>query len=243
MKKYLFLSLLIVTFNAAALQQKYNDQKLYFNIGTGIAYDFNLSEDIFYHNDIVFIDVPLTFEFDYRFKEFVSIMSGVNIVYSHHQYKLNEYDITKNDLFIDIPLNFKFYPIADREESHYFFYIAVGLFIRTWPLNTYTMSYGGNYYQGNGYAPDNKYIQPGSSYMPVNVGTSLSIGNVLKVSDNVGIGLEIYAKYLFLPYINGYFAEPDSKDSNGKTYLNFWGNTGLKLFISFNLTKDRISEK
>lgn len=223
-----------------AIEINHAETRYYFNVGAGIAYDFNINSEFLARDDVAFFDVPFSLDFDVRFHENVSIGSGINAVYSYHRYSLNGFSIQNHNMFIDIPLNFKFYPLAGREDSHYFFYCGAGIFVRLWAVNRYIMSSSSVTYEGNSYTPDNEYIQPGECYTPVNVGTQVSIGNVLKLNDIVGFGLEINAKYLFMPFINGYLTSPAATNEDGQVYLNFMASTGIKLFISFDITKDSI---
>lgn len=239
-KLLLYICFVVMTGILSAMEMSYSETRYYFNIGAGIAYDFNINSEFFARDDVAFFDVPFSLEFDVRFHENVSVGSGINGVYTYHMYSLNGFSIQNHNMFVDIPLNFKFYPLAGREDSHYFFYCGAGIFVRLWAVNRYVMSSSSVTYEGDGYSPDNEYIQPGESYMPVNIGTQFSIGNVLKLNDVVGLGLEINAKYLFMPFINGYLASPAATDNDGQVYLNFMANTGVKLFISFDVTKDSI---
>ncbi|HBI36316.1 MAG TPA: hypothetical protein DDY71_01610 [Spirochaetia bacterium] len=241
MKKYFYILIAYLTaLSLNAVKLEIENKEVYFNFGTGIAYNFNLSYEVLSPNDLAFFDIPLSFEFDFRPRRDISFTTGLDFSYNFHLYKLNGFTIENHNLWIDIPFNVKFYPVASREETHYYFYLGAGVFFRAWPLQFYTMKSDSTVYSGNGYAPDNTYIQPGDSFMPVNIGTTFFIGNIFKFSKTVGAGLEIAGKYLFIPYINGYISKSSFNSTNDKVYLNFWGSVGIKLYLHFDLTNKRL---
>lgn len=210
------------------------ETRFFFQFGTGIFYKFDLGTEFFADSsNRVFFDVPLFFEADFRFSKDFSVSTGISFNYDLEYYIDGSYDIYKNSLLIDIPVNFKFYPLAKKDDRFDSFYIGLGLFFRAWAVNTYAAYSHDNVYYGNAYEPDNDVVVPGSSFIPFNVGINLFLGNVLPLSRQTGLGIELSLKYSFIPYENGYLCSPYFYGTSGNPLLSFWGDIGMRFFVRF----------
>lgn len=210
------------------------EKRFFFQFGTGIFYKFDLGTEFFTDSsNRVFFDVPLFFEADFRFLKNFSISTGVSFNYDLEYYINGDYDIYKNSLLIDVPVNFKFYPLAKKDERFDSFYIGAGLFFRAWAVNTYAVYSDSHTYSGNAYDPDNDVVAPGDCFMPFNVGVNLFLGNVLPLNRQIGLGIELSAKYSFIPYENGYLCSPTFDGKSGNVLLSFWGDVGMRFFVRF----------
>ena len=210
------------------------EKRFFFQLGTGMYYDFDIGSEFFANSaNRIFFDVPLFFEADFRLLKNFAINTGISFNYNLEYYIDGEYDIYKNSLFIDVPLNFKFYPLAKKDERFDSFYIGAGLFFRAWAVNTYAAYSDDETYYGNAYEPNNDVVAPGECFVPVNVGVSMFLGNVLRLNQQTGLGVEISLKYAFIPYENGFLAIPNYCGTSGNTLLSFWGDVGMRFFVQF----------
>lgn len=237
MKKILllivFITMTLVMNSQQSVRYTVFDPKVTFNLGLGISYDFNFNREIYARNDIIFIDMPLSMEFDIRFRPTVAFTTGADFIYSYHSYKSNGHNVINNSLFITVPLYFKFFPMAELgEEGYSDFYVALGLTAFFWPVNTYYYKTKSGSVSGNNYSQSNTEVYPKETYSFANVGLHLGVGNTKAFSDVVSGGIELYINYLFVPYLNGYYRTPHYYE-NGNVPLNFWGDIGLKIYLGF----------
>lgn len=217
-----------------------NETRIFFQTGVGIAYDLDFGSDFFYNTmNRTFFDVPLFFEIDVRFLPVISLGTGISFIYNLHYYVQNEFDFYKNSLFIDIPFHVKFYPFSKIDNSYSSFYLGFGAFLRLWAVNTYAIYSKENSYIGNAYEPGTNLVLPGECYMPANVGISLFLGNVMRLTEQFGLGIDLFLKYTFIPYVNGYLTQPNARDRSGNVALGFWADVGIKFFVSVELTGKR----
>lgn len=219
---------------ASSMSITTEEKRYFFQFGTGIYYKFDIGSEFFANSsNRVFFDVPLFFEADFRFLKNFSISTGISFDYNLEYYINGDYDIYKNSLLIDVPINFKFYPLAKKDDRFDSFYLGAGLFFRAWAVNTYAAYSDDKTYYGNAYEPESDVVAPGDCFIPVNVGLSLFLGNVLTLNQQTGLGIELSLKYAFIPYENGYITNPNYHGTSGNTLLSFWGDIGMRFFVRF----------
>ena len=219
---------------ASSMSVTAEEKRYFFQLGTGIYYKFDIGSEFFTNSaNRVFFDVPLFFEADFRLFQLFSVSTGISFDYNLEYYIDGDYDIYKNSLLIDVPVNFKFYPLAKKDERFDSFYLGAGLFFRAWVVNTYAAYSDDETHYGNAYEPQSDVVAPGDCFVPVNVGLSLFLGNVLRLNQQTGLGVEISLKYAFIPYENGFLASPNYCGTSGNTLLSFWGDVGMRFFVQF----------
>lgn len=235
-KPVLILLFLNIFFYSAAYDYENLNIKLLFS--AGFAYDFTPSTDIYYKENPVFIEVPLNVNLDFRFRERFSLFTGLDLSYAVYTYNNTYYktNIYFHNIFIRIPFTVKFYPITHLDEAYENFYIGLGLFLHVWVLNYYFIQskYGYNK-TGNAYFPTHEETPPGKVYTPANIGFKLSLGNVFYLSDKTLLGFELYASYLFIPFVNGYYQNINYNLDNG-IIMDFCPSVGALFYIGVDLT-------
>jgi len=212
-----------------------------FFIGLSAAYNYKISTDFSYQSGGVFMSAPLDFIFDFRFIEWFSLASGASFIYGINTYNSNikgqSVSFYNHNLFIRVPFQVKFYPMVYKNDSYANFFFGVGLFAHFWPINGYYYENSGDKNFGDRYNPSVKDLPPGGIYTPTNVGLKLSLGNCFTVAKNTFIGLELFADYLFIPIVNGYYNNINFKPNNN-VILDFSGSIGVAALIGFELTKN-----
>ncbi|MBN2545040.1 MAG: hypothetical protein JXB50_04525 [Spirochaetes bacterium] len=208
-------------------------------IATGFGYNFSISTDLNYRDKILFIEVPINAGVDLRFSDRFSIYTGLDLLYGVSAYeKKAEDDNNKyytHNLFIRIPAVIKLYPLIHVNEMYSNFYLGFGLFLHIWALNYYyvTTDYGYNL-TGTSYFPSHKEMPPSGVYTPVNIGFRFTLGNHFPVSDRIKLGIEFFANYLFIPYINGYYNNI-MYNEGAEIIMEFMPSVGVMISIGINL--------
>ena len=205
--------------------------RLFFNLG--VAYNLKVTTDYFYQEYDISLNVPFEINLDYRFKDWFSLNFGLCFAYNFRTYNIPNPDETSidyymNSLFIRLPFNIKFHPFVYKNDDYRNFYIGIGFFPHIWAVNTYYYVKYKNEYYGNNYTDQNSDLVHGKLYTPVNLGTKFSIGNTFLISRKALFGLELYAEYLFLPYINGYYNGINYK-TNSNVLLEFVFSFGVSI--------------
>ncbi|MCG8568514.1 MAG: hypothetical protein MJB14_00090 [Spirochaetes bacterium] len=205
--------------------------------GLGIAYNFNISQDLVERYDPVFLEVPFKINFDLRVHHRLSLLFGVNVVYGYHQYLYLEETFHKQNLYIRIPVIFKIYPFSQSQQRYYNVYIGLGIFAHFWLLNWYHYKdENGAQYYGNAYKTEDSLLYPGDIYTKYNVGISLAMGNHFYIGKRAIFGIELFSNFICLPFWNGYFNTPDFY-INDHVMLNFQVNVGIGVSIGLELFK------
>lgn len=240
MKKKLFVSILLfVSFNIFSYQVYFSATRLRLLFNTGIAYNFKISTDYNVQTESFFLDIPLSAGIDYRAKDWFSLNAGLDVTYGLHTYLQNingtVFTFYIHNLFLRVPLNFKFYPLAHKDPAYDNFYIAPGVFLHFWPMHLYyitSKTVGTN--TGSMYDPTHTYLPPKNIYTPVNLGTRLAIGNHFYVSNKILFGLELYWTFMFIPYINGYYFN-NNYSRGGNVIIEFNSSVGVSVSIGVDL--------
>lgn len=237
MKKRYLIVILLISLSGPLFSQQFVsfERHLRLYLSQGLSYNFNVSRDMFDRTDLAFLETPFRIALDVRVVKWLSIYSGVDFVYSYHLYSYNSYEINKHNLFIRLPLHLRFYPMSLRDERYKNFFLSFGFFAHFWPVNGYYINAGGGkIYQGSVYNSTDSMLFPSSVYTPANVGLTISLGNSFLIRDRVLFGLELFSNYLFIPFLNGYRADPDFylKES---VMLNFMVNVGIAFSFGFEL--------
>ncbi len=239
MKKRLFIIIIsiFITFRAFTQEAPPNvfgtpdSLRLFFNLGA--AYNLKITTDYEYQQNDVSLNVPFEINLDYRFRDWFTLNFGLYFAYNFRMYETpfpDESSITyyMNSLFIRLPFNIKFHPFVYKNDAYRNFYIGIGFFPHFWPVNGYYYVKNKKEYYGSNYAPQTSDLIDGRLYSPVNFGTKFSIGNAFLISSKGLFGLELYAEYLFLPYINGYYYGIDYK-TNSNVLLEFTASFGVSI--------------
>ncbi len=245
MKKrfYLFITLLcFLSVYATESQIKDDTPSVFFMSGVGIGYDLDFGSNFIFastENRALF-DVPLFFEVDVRLNRDFSIGTGIQFIYNLHYYFRSNVEYYRNSLFIDIPVNFRYYPMAKIDPSYSSFYIGAGAFVRFWAVNAMTYYGDGYNHSANVYDQNQTDLSyPSQVYSPANIGLSVFLGNRFAITNRVGLGLDFFFKATLIPNINGYWSTPNTVDSHGNVPLSFWADVGAKFFVSVELTEPR----
>lgn len=217
--------------------------RFYFN--TGVSYTFPITTDYISQIDIGTINIPLSFGFDIRFKDWLSLYTGTDFIYGIHFTKRTidgiNYEYYFHNMFIQIPLLVKFYIMYDKDPAYSNFYIGLGGFLHFWPVNFYYIKTNTDLiHSGNTYNPAHSEIPPGNIYTPINIGLKVAIGNHFYVSDRTLLGLEFYLNYLFIPTVNGYYFGQNYNRGNA-IILEFSGSIGMIISIGFDMFGDYYS--
>ena len=212
-----------------------------FIIGTGICYNLKVSTNYYYQQDILPLSIPLKFAFDTRFTDWFSLYTGVDFIYQIRTFNntINNEQVTfyNNSFMIDLPLIFKFYPMASKFDIYENFYIGLGLFPHFWVVNNVYFELNDEKFTLNVYDTENRYLPPKKIYTPVNAGFYLSIGNHFTISDNVLLGIELFSDYLFVPVLNGYYVTPHIVNEDDAVQLDFYIKFGLSMSFAFDLSR------
>ena len=237
MKKLILISIFFGIFSLNLFCVKYfgyqTSVKVLFNIG--ITYNFKISTDFAYQRDALFLGIPFQPRVDIRFVEWFSFSFGVDFLYLLHIYRTtytDEITFYNNNLIIQTPFIVKFYPLVYKSDTYENFYIGLGLFGNFWAVNTFFYEKNGNSYYGDSYTSNSNELPPSKVYTPANIGFKLCLGNNFFVTQKNIIGIELYADYLFIPYINGYSSNPNFSTSQN-VLLEFVANAGIALSIGF----------
>jgi len=245
MKKILIIGLFVFFMNIHTYSRSdytdYYSGNLNINliIATGFGYDFSVSTDLSYKEKFLFIEVPINTGVDLRFSDRFSVYTGIDLLYGVSYYDL----IAENDnniyythnLFIRLPVVIKLYPLVTINEMYNNLYVGFGLFLHIWALNYYyvTTHYGYSL-TCSSYFPSHKEMPPEGVYTPVNIGFRFTFGNQFHVSDKVLLGIEFFADYLFIPYINGYYNNI-MYEEGGAVIMEFMPSIGVMISIGINL--------
>jgi hypothetical protein len=235
-----FILAFISVFNLKS--ETYFSQERYLRIlaGNGISYNFIAKNEYLTRAETFYLELPIIISVDYRIIEWCSINPGLELTYSLRSYQEDAqegfYSFYIHNLFLRIPVIFKFYPMVYQREAYKNFYIGVGLFVHFWPLNAYYYKDAdGRTITGSCYNPYMGHdMPPGNIYTFVNIGLKLSTGNFFPISDSLLFGLELYANYLFIPAVNGYYNNINYSRGGG-TILEFNGSVGIMLTFAFNV--------
>jgi hypothetical protein len=181
--------------------------------------------------DLAFIEVPLKINLDFRLIKWISLQFGFDLFYNYHLYQIDDVNINNHNLFIRLPLTLKVYPLSNMDERYNNVYLGFGVFAQFWPLNQYYINTVQKY-SGNAYQPDEtlNYLYPGDVYTKSNIGFTFSLGNHFFFSQRAFFGIEMFTNYLFIPFLNGYWATPDYW-INEHVMLNFMINVGIGITI------------
>ncbi len=243
MRKIFFIALTVIffTLNLSSINYFGFPFSAKFFVSLSAAYNYKISTDFSYQTNGVFMTIPLEFNFDFRFIEWFSINPGISFVYGINTYtgvhENNTISFFNHNLFIRLPIQIKFYPMVYKNDNYANFFLGVALFPHFWVANGYYYELNNKYFYGSRYSPDHKTMPPGGIYTPVNLGLKLSIGNSFLVAKNTYLGLELFADYLFIPIVNGYYNDINFK-INDNVILDFSGSIGVSLSIGFPMTKD-----
>lgn len=243
LKKLLIITFIISIYTLDSVEfVKSNNVSARFIISTGLAYNLKLSTNFYYQQDVLPLSIPLKFAFDTRFTEWFSLYTGIDFVYQIRTYNntIGSEQITfyNNNFFIDLPLIFKFYPLASKYDIYENFYIGLGVYPHFWLVNNVYFVMGGKSYDENAYLTDNANLPPQKIYTPVNAGFYLSIGNHFTISEKVLFGIELFSDYLFIPVINGYNIDPVFLNGNKVAQMDFYLKFGLVMSFAFELSRD-----
>jgi hypothetical protein len=212
-----------------------------FIISTGISYNLKVSTNYYYQQDLLPLSIPLKFGFDTRLTDWFSLYTGIDFVYQIRSFSnaIGSQQITfyNNNFIIDLPLIFKFYPLAQKFDIYENFYVGLGVFPHFWVVNNVYYEYDEKTHIENAYSTDDKYLPPKKIYTPVNAGFYLSIGNHFLITDKVLFGIELFSDYLFVPVLNGYYTDPQVKSNNGMTQMDFYIKFGFSMSFAFDLSR------
>jgi hypothetical protein len=211
-----------------------------FIITAGIDYNLKISTNYYYEQDILPLSIPLKFGFDTRFAQWFSLYAGVDFIYQirtiNKSISNEPTTLYNNNFFIDLPIIFKFYPLASSLDVYENFYIGLGIFPHFWVVNNIYYISGSKSYSENAYDTTNEILPPKNIYTPVNVGFHLSIGNHFPVTDTFLIGIELFSDYLFIPVLNGSYVKPPVMTDNDYPQLDFYINFGFALSFAFQIS-------
>lgn len=235
MKKYIFVYVFLYICSTAFSQNVNKIDpiiRLYFS--TGASYNFDISLRSFSQTAPVFFDIPFRIAVDVRFINWFSLYAGLETVYAFH---LNEYEhenlrLQNHNMYIRLPFLVRFYPMVFNNENYQNVYLAVGGFAHFWPVQFYNV-YDSDEEETtveNGYFPMHSDLPPAHVYSPANAGLSFAVGNSFPFGKNMLFGLELFMNYMFLPYKNGYYANPAFQIDNW-VMLNFYANIGIMISI------------
>lgn len=238
-KKIIIFAFLLISFNIYSFQVYVSTTQLRLLINSGIAYNFKISTDYNVQTESFFMDVPIAVGVDYRINDWFSLYGGIDITYGLHSYRQSMGDLFYtfyiHNLFLRIPVNFKFYPMAHKNPAYDNFYVSPGLFLHFWPMHIYyNVAKDSSISYGNMYAPSHSFMPPKNIYTPVNLGTKLSIGNHFYITNKILFGLELYWTFMFLPYINGYYFN-NNYARGGNVILEFNSSVGISISLGIDL--------
>ncbi len=213
------------------------ESNLTFFGNAGITYNFPASTvSLFQYKEFYGLSVPISFGVNIQFIEYWSLFVETSFIYDLRGTKEtinnDSFVIQNHNIFIDIPIMARFYPMAYKGPQYENFYISVGLLAHFWPGNFYYINKNnGTIISGNGYIDTAGGIMPDTAvYNPVNFGIKVVLGNAYTINDNFIIGVDIYSKFLFLPIINGYNTSPAYIDTiTGVIPVDFYVNLGVSL--------------